>query len=451
MLNFRKYSTGIFTIISAAILVFLLPTGTKAATSFTDLEEGDTGYIETLSLVNQGIINGYSDGTFKPYKSITRQQVAVMLTNALHLETPANVDQVLAQFKDVDSDDLYAAQIAAVAESGVFKGSNGYFKPGSDITRSQMATVLVHAFDLEATNEEVDLKDLESIGSSHRENVKILAQHDISQGSLDKNGNRVFNGGQDLKRVQFAIFLDKTLALNTDNEQYLDGDDSEVRVILLHDMDYDMTFSKNDDFSVLLEGELSDSSAKKIIQYLHSTKLFGKNPEIIIGNAKVREGMDQKMRPVSSIHISFGENPNVTFDEKFGIPKDIIEYKNRKIPENHILVKVPSNFITSGTFMLPQPGEFSTLDLIFTGIENNLFSGATSDQVVKDEIITITRKDGTSIDVPVNKLTWDENARKMKLYLSDVQTISYDDSITISIKEGWLAEVGITMTSFLRE
>ncbi len=179
--------------------------------TFTDLQKGDQGYEQVMALVNQDIIKGFGDNTFGPYKNVTRGQVAVMLSKALKLETPHNVAEILKQYNDVNEESIYANEIAAVTEAGIFKGTNGHFNTFDDITRSQVATVLVKAFGLTGNDTAIQLTDIHSIDESHRENVKILAQNGITIGKQNVKGERYFDGNDSLKRVQFAIFLDKSM------------------------------------------------------------------------------------------------------------------------------------------------------------------------------------------------------------------------------------------------
>ncbi|WLV24420.1 hypothetical protein QR721_12370 [Aciduricibacillus chroicocephali] len=74
-----------------------------------------------------------------------------------------------------------------------------------------MATVLVKAFELSGDNTNIELTDLLKIDASHRDNVKVLAQNNITIGKINKEGKRYFDGTGKLTRVQFAIFLDKAL------------------------------------------------------------------------------------------------------------------------------------------------------------------------------------------------------------------------------------------------
>lgn len=62
-----------------------LPAGTE--TSFSDVQGWSKGAITALA--KAGIINGYEDGTFRPNQEISREEVAVVLNNALKPEAAA--------------------------------------------------------------------------------------------------------------------------------------------------------------------------------------------------------------------------------------------------------------------------------------------------------------------------------------------------------------------------
>lgn len=180
---------------------------------FADLKKGDNGYTETMALVKKNVIGGYGDSTFRPYEPISRAHVAVMLTRALELPTPSNKTSVLSIYKDVDETHPYANQIAAVTKASVF-GGNGKFNPNARISREQMASVLVRAFEMEDNEANVEFADMNKIDSSHKDNVRILAQNNITKGKVNKHGDPYFDGRGALMRVQFAVFLNKGLELS---------------------------------------------------------------------------------------------------------------------------------------------------------------------------------------------------------------------------------------------
>ncbi len=63
-------------LIAAIPVAFAMPIISK---SFSDVNESDWFYQSVSYLSTQGVISGYSDGTFKPEKSINRAETAQMI------------------------------------------------------------------------------------------------------------------------------------------------------------------------------------------------------------------------------------------------------------------------------------------------------------------------------------------------------------------------------------
>lgn len=182
--------------------------------TFTDLPESETGYTEVTELYNRRIITGFSDGTFKPFDNISRQHVAVFLYRALELDSPKNIKQTLSTVSDISEKHPYAKEIASVIEAGVFTGSNGKFNPNANMTRGQMASVLVRAFHLKETSKTRQFIDLPNTDPSHRENIIVLAQNNITLGKQNSKGQLYFDAEGLLNRIQFSIFLYRALQIN---------------------------------------------------------------------------------------------------------------------------------------------------------------------------------------------------------------------------------------------
>ena len=70
---------------------------------FTDIATNDWYYTAVTSAVSYGWINGYSDGTFRPYATITRAEVATIVNRMLNRAADRNfVDSsAVTQFSDV--------------------------------------------------------------------------------------------------------------------------------------------------------------------------------------------------------------------------------------------------------------------------------------------------------------------------------------------------------------
>lgn len=111
-----------------------------------------------LEMATRDIITGYPDGTFKPSKEIDRGQVAALFDRALDLQ-PIRPSK---EFKDVPKNHMYYDEIQAVYRAGIFDGTNGNFRPGESLSRAQMAKIITIAFNLKPKSEAnlSDVKDL---------------------------------------------------------------------------------------------------------------------------------------------------------------------------------------------------------------------------------------------------------------------------------------------------
>lgn len=108
--------------------------------SFSDIPYGSTfyQYIETAKA--RGIIDGYSDGTFRPGENVSRGQVCkiVALARAWKLINP-----FVATFNDVPKGSTFFQHIETAVQKGVINGyGNGSFGPGNPATRGQIAKII---------------------------------------------------------------------------------------------------------------------------------------------------------------------------------------------------------------------------------------------------------------------------------------------------------------------
>jgi hypothetical protein len=88
-----------------------------------------------------GAVNGYADGTFRPYNNTTRGQVSkiVALAEGWPLLNPAQ-----PSFNDVPTTHTFYTYIETLRDHGVINGyADGTFRPQNDVTRGQTAKIVV--------------------------------------------------------------------------------------------------------------------------------------------------------------------------------------------------------------------------------------------------------------------------------------------------------------------
>ncbi len=131
---------GLMVLASLPISVFSV---SAESPSFTDLEESN--YKPAIEkLATDGVLEGYLDGTFKPKKTIQRDEFVkiIMETADLTNESAKNC------FPDV-KEEWYAKYVCSAKEEGIIGGySDGYFHPERQINFVEASKIISRTFDL---------------------------------------------------------------------------------------------------------------------------------------------------------------------------------------------------------------------------------------------------------------------------------------------------------------
>lgn len=131
-----------------------------------------------------GIMKGYSDGTFKPEQNVTRAQVATMLVRSLGLTTTEK-----APFKDIANYDAETQQeISAAYAYGLIKGNNGQFNPGQPVTRAQLALMISRAYEQQTkqayvAKDDMPFTDIAAYNEETKRAISMLYEFGIVTGS----------------------------------------------------------------------------------------------------------------------------------------------------------------------------------------------------------------------------------------------------------------------------
>lgn len=172
---------------------------------FTDISVKHPYKTELKYLVENKLIGGYPDGSFKPEESLTRGQAAVLLARALNLNTTASA-VVNPGFSDLSTSSTYYGAVAAIVNEGIMKGtSDTTFDAGKPLTRAQMSKILVEAYGLLGTTE-TKFKDVSNKHWAY-EYIHTLAANKVTTGYEDNT----FKPGLEVSRMHFGLFLYRTI------------------------------------------------------------------------------------------------------------------------------------------------------------------------------------------------------------------------------------------------
>ena len=132
------------------MLVRALGIDSTSTANFSDVDSSKY-YAKAIATAKAyGIVNGYNDNTFKPENYITRQDMMVMVANALNamgVELDTDV-ACLDNFSDTVGIANYArTSVAALVNAGIVKGSDNKIEPVKNITRAEMAQLVKGVYD----------------------------------------------------------------------------------------------------------------------------------------------------------------------------------------------------------------------------------------------------------------------------------------------------------------
>ncbi|KFM99836.1 S-layer homology domain-containing protein [Bacillus clarus] len=116
---------------------------------FNDVPKGHWSSDAIQELADWGIINGYGNGVFGFGDNVTREQVAALIYRTFDIEEQDEYENPYGDIVDENST-MFLEEILALTELGIFTGDEqGNFRPKDTLTRAEMAQIITRAFDLE--------------------------------------------------------------------------------------------------------------------------------------------------------------------------------------------------------------------------------------------------------------------------------------------------------------
>lgn len=114
----------------------------KNPTAFYDMADSSWAMEAVVNLAGAEIVSGTSQGYFSPDNNISRAEFTSIVVKALKLTA-----QGAGGFSDIKPSDWYYDDIVTAKALGIVSGTNGFFYPGSSITREDMSVILCKALD----------------------------------------------------------------------------------------------------------------------------------------------------------------------------------------------------------------------------------------------------------------------------------------------------------------
>ncbi len=187
--------------------------GEVLASSFVDMPEDHQNYKAVEYLKEKGILDGYSDGTFRPGSLVNRAEAVKIIVGAFGISKDGSFSQ---KFPDVKSSDWFFKFVMAGEKAGLVSGySDGKYKPEKTVNLAETLKILTSGAKVTLpevlTDVFVDVK-LDVWYAPHALYAKtknvVLS---------DDNGN--LNAGKDMTRGDFAEVVYRMMIVMGSNGQ----------------------------------------------------------------------------------------------------------------------------------------------------------------------------------------------------------------------------------------
>lgn len=181
---------------------------------FTDLAPTFWAYDYIKALKDAGVINGYPDQTYRPYRYTNRAEMAKIALKAFGQKPNMGMN---AHFKDVPADAWFAPFVGKAQALGVIQIKNGYFNPERVVTRAEALALLLRASRLKMDLSTKDSLKTDVETSDWFSGYVVFAEE---RGFID-DGNR-FSANKPANRATVAMMAARILeyAQNADDSSF---------------------------------------------------------------------------------------------------------------------------------------------------------------------------------------------------------------------------------------
>jgi hypothetical protein len=294
--------------LAAFSLLLVFPLSTEAAGSFSDV---GPRYSEIEYLVSRNITKGYSNGTFGVNDPVTRGAAVTMIVRELGIRMDGAPDPGFTDFKRGDG---FYTEVAHAVKHGIIQGKvaadgTRYFDPKGSLSRSEIAIILVGAYDIPLDRFNVGFKDV-STNMPSKPAINAIVQGGIAYGYDDGT----FKPYAPIIRQEFAAMLARTLS-NEFNERGMEfvhyNEDTLQRV----DVNW-LTAQELDGMEEELFDKINSVRTEKGLQPLKLNERFQEMAGLK-ARALARYPHEDYVMQTNFYEVMYGEKLNVEYRERY--------------------------------------------------------------------------------------------------------------------------------------
>lgn len=211
MSKFKKKTTALLAIVLSASLTF--PASLQASTVLVGAstqqgaEHESRAHWAQASIdkwIGHGVVQGYSDGSFRPNQKITRAELVTIINRLF-----AFYDKSDIKFSDISDSAWYAEALSIAKKAGYYEGFPGNLSKATEqVTRQDVASLIAKAFTLknDSAYNKLPFADESKISDYARDAVTALS--DVISGYPDGT----FRPTENMTRAELVKVIDRLVA-----------------------------------------------------------------------------------------------------------------------------------------------------------------------------------------------------------------------------------------------
>lgn len=196
------------------VLILMVVYGSLNYVLASDVK-GHWSELKVNYLMEENIINGYPDGSFRPENSITRAEFIKVINGALRLS-----NRGIVSFNDVSRNNWFYNDISIAVGEGYLGGyADNTVKPNGNITREEASVMIGRALKLKEGNDKSNIfKDSNSIATWSKGYINAIYERKYITGYPDGS----FRPKNNLKRAEVASILIKVMGVELVNSEEME-------------------------------------------------------------------------------------------------------------------------------------------------------------------------------------------------------------------------------------
>ena len=171
---------------------------------FTDIA-GHWAEQTIIALYNRGIIKGKTQATYCPQDTISRAEAIALIVRTLNI---SDTSHIVVSYDDVNEDDWFYSVVRDALAMGIIS-SDTLFRPYDSITRQEMAKLIVNAYELSSSSviqpAEFEFTDAEIIDEWAKSYVSKGVGANLIKGMDDGS----FSPKRSVTRAEAAVFISR--------------------------------------------------------------------------------------------------------------------------------------------------------------------------------------------------------------------------------------------------